>query len=215
MKYQELKLEKESIESTIWDSIKKGVVVLTVILFSINITSYATDFVVDKGVSSVKWEAKKVTGKHNGTIAFANGSISANKANITGGTLVIDMKTIVDVDLTDAGYNKKLIGHLSSDEFFAVDKFPESTLVIKKVTLVSGSDYRVSGDLTIKGVTNPFEFNAKVIQDGDKLKAEGLMTINRAKFGVKYGSSSFFKGLGDKVIYDDFTLAFNITALKK
>ena len=215
MKYQELKSKKESVELTIWSRIKKGIIVLTMILVCLNITASATDFVVDKSISTVKWEAKKVTGKHNGTIAFANGSISANKANITVGRLVIDMKTIVDVDLADAGYNKKLVGHLSSDDFFAVDKFPESTLVIKKVTLVSGSDYKVSGDLTIKGVTNPFEFNAKVNQDGDKLKAEGLMTINRAKFGVRYGSSSFFQGLGDKVIYDDFTLAFNIVALKK
>jgi len=173
------------------------------------------DYVVDKGISTVKWEAKKVTGKHNGTISFANGSVSVIKSTITGGTLVIDMKTIVDLDLTDAGYNKKLVGHLSSDDFFAVDKFPESTLVIKKVTLVSGNDYRVTGDLTIKGVTNPIEFNAKISQNGDKLNAEGVMTINRAKFGVKYGSSSFFQGLGDKVIYDDFTLDFNIVALKK
>jgi len=215
MKYQEFKSEIQPANITVLGRIKKGIVLLAMVLVGINITASATDFVVDKSNSTVKWEAKKVTGKHNGTISFANGSISANKASITGGTLVIDMKTIVDVDLADAGYNKKLIGHLSSEDFFAVDKFPEATLVIKKVNLVSGSDYKVSGDLTIKGVTNPFEFNAKVIRDGDKLKAEGTMTINRAKFGVKYGSSSFFQGLGDKVIYDDFTLAFNIVALKK
>ena len=215
MKYQKLKSEKESTNLTILGRIKKSVMALAMIFVCISLTANATDFAVDKGVSTVKWEAKKVTGKHNGTIAIANGSISANKATITGGTLVIDMKTIVDVDLTDAGYNKKLVGHLSSDDFFAVDKFPESTLVIKKATLLSGSDYKVTGDLTIKGVTNPIEFNAKVSQNGDKLNAEGIMTINRAKFGVKYGSSSFFQGLGDKVIYDDFTLAFNIEALKK
>ena len=125
------------------------------------------------------------------------------------------MKTIADVDLTDAGYNAKLIGHLKSDDFFAVDKFPESILVVKKVTLVSGNDYKFLGDLTIKGVTNPIEFTAKVTQNGDKLSAEGTITVNRAKFGVKYGSSSFFENLGDKVIYDDFTLTFNITAQKK
>ena len=215
MKYQELKSKNELIELTILDRIKKSVIALAMIFVCFSFTASATDFVVDKGVSTVKWEAKKVTGKHNGTIAIANGTLSANKATISSGTLVIDMKTIVDLDLTDSGYNKKLVGHLSSDDFFAVDKFPESTLVLNKVTLVSGSEYKLSGDLTIKGVTNPFEFNAKVTQNGDKLNAEGIMTINRAKFGVKYGSTSFFQGLGDKVIYDDFTLAFNIVALKK
>jgi len=200
---------------TILGSLKMSFVVLAVLLAGFSIKANSADYVVDKGASTVKWEAKKVTGKHNGTIAFANGSLSATKAAITGGTLVIDMKTIVDVDLTDASYNKKLIGHLSSDDFFAVDKFPEATLLVKNAEAVSGDDYKISGDLTIKGVTNPIEFNAKVKQVGDNLNAEGVMTINRAKFGVKYGSSSFFQGLGDKVIYDDFTLAFSIVASKK
>ncbi len=175
----------------------------------------ATDYNVDKSVSTVRWDAKKVTGKHNGTIAIASGSFSATNANITGGTIVIDMKSIVDLDLTDAGYNAKLTGHLKSEDFFAVDKFPESRLVVNKVSQVSGSDYKFMADLTIKGVTNPIEFNAKVTKNGDNLNAEGIMTINRAKFGVKYGSSSFFENLGDKVIYDDFTLTFNIVAKKK
>ena len=178
-------------------------------------TANATDYNVDKGSSTVRWDAKKVTGKHNGTIAVANGSFAVSKGGITGGTVVIDMKTIVDVDLTDAGYNAKLTGHLKSDDFFAVDKFPESKLVINKVTTVSSSEYKFVADLTIKGVTNPVEFNAKVTLNGEKLTAEGIMTINRAKFGVKYGSSSFFENLGDKVIYDDFTLTFNIVASKK
>lgn len=186
---------------------------LTFAIVGLNVK--AADFVVDKAVSTVKWEAKKVTGKHNGTISIASGLLNTGASGITGGTLVIDMKSIVDVDLTDAGYNAKLIGHLKSDDFFGADKFPESSLVVKNVSLVSGNEYKFLGDLTIKGVTNPIGFTAKVSLKGDKLNVEGTMTINRAKYGVKYGSSSFFENLGDKVIYDDFTLEFNLTAVKK
>ena len=192
---------------------KAAFLLVTFVIINSNVK--AGDFVVDKSASKVNWEAKKVTGKHNGTIEIANGTLSTDKSGINGGTLVIDMKTIADVDLTDAGYNAKLIGHLKSDDFFAVDKFPESKLLVKKVTLVSGNEYKFLGDLTIKGVTNPIEFTAKVTQNGDKLNAEGTITVNRAKFGVKYGSSSFFENLGDKVIYDDFTLAFNLASQKK
>ena len=204
MKYQKLELKNNF-----------RMLIILLVLVSFCGTTYASDYVVDKSASKIRWDAKKVTGKHNGTIAIANGSFSATTASITGGNLAIDMKTIVDLDLADAGYNAKLTGHLKSDDFFAVDKYPESRLIVKKVIPVSGDDYKFLADLTIKGISNPIEFNARVTKSGDKLNTEGIMTINRAKYGVKYGSSSFFENLGDKVIYDDFTLTFNITAQKK
>ena len=188
---------------------------LVVLLTGLSVMLKAADYEIDKTASKVKWEAKKVTGKHNGTISFSNGSISANKGKITGGSFVIDMKTIVDLDLTNEGFNKKLVGHLSSDDFFSVEKFPEAKMEIKKVSPVSGEEYHFVADLTIKGITNPVEFNAKVQQSGDKLNAQGVITVNRTLYGIKYGSGSFFQGLGDKVIYDDFTLAFEVVAQKK
>lgn len=195
--------------------LKMSVFLIVLLVTSINIAANAKDFVIDKAASKVKWEAKKVTGKHNGSISFDNGSISVSGSKINGGSFVIDMKTIVVEDLTDPGYNKKLIGHLSSDDFFSIEKFSQSSMVIKKVTPVSGDESKFFADLTIKGVTNPIEFNAKVTVDGDQLNAEGVITVNRTLFGIKYGSGSFFQGLGDKMIYDDFTLTFNIVALKK
>jgi hypothetical protein len=40
------------------------------------------------------------------------------------------------------------------------------------------------------------------------------LTLNRTQWGLKYGSTSFFKGLGDKAINDEFTLAVEIAAKK-
>lgn len=194
---------------------KMSFIIIALLLTGYSAAVNAADYVVDKLASQVKWEAKKVTGKHHGSILFENGSVSVTNNKISGGTFVINMKSIVDEDLTDAGYNKKLIGHLSSEDFFSVEKFPESKMVIKKVTPVSGDEYQFSADLTIKGITNPVDFNAKVTVSGAKLNAEGVITVNRTLYGIKYGSSSFFQGLGDKVIYDDFTLAFSVVAQKK
>ena len=188
---------------------------LLLMLITFSVTVKATEYVVDKATSKVKWEAKKVTGKHNGTITFASGSVSVTGNKISGGTFIIDMKTIANEDITDAGMKAKLMGHLASDDFFSVEKFPESKMVIKSATLISGNDYHFLADLTIKGITQPIEFNAKSSVTGDKLNAEGVITVNRTLFGIKYGSGSFFEGLGDKVIYDDFTLAFNVVAQKK
>jgi len=188
---------------------------LMVMLLGFSVTMNAAEYVVDKTASKVKWEAKKVTGQHNGSISFANGSIVATGNKISGGSFVIDMKSLSNEDITDAGMKAKLMGHLASDDFFSIEKFPESKMVIKKVTAVSGDEFKFLVDLTIKGITNPVEFNAKVTASGDKLSADGVITVNRTLYGIKYGSGSFFQGLGDKVIYDDFTLAFSVVAQKK
>jgi polyisoprenoid-binding protein YceI len=212
MMNQKFKPETKNNRNTNFGIIK--VTILLVAFSAVSLAVKATDYVVDKTASKLKWEARKVTGKHNGTIMFESGSMTTAKNKIIGGTFIVNMKTIVDEDLTDSEWNKKLIGHLSSDDFFSVEKFPQSKMEVKKATLISGNDYKFLTDLTIKGVTKPVEFTAKVTIDGDKLNTQGLITINRTLFGIKYGSGSFFQGLGDKMIFDDFTITFEVTAQK-
>jgi len=194
---------------------KTSTFVIFLMLMGFGMTLNATEYVVDKGASNVKWEAKKVTGKHNGTISFANGTIVGTGNKISGGTFVIDMKSMANEDITNEGMRAKLMGHLASDDFFSIEKFPESKMVIKNVTPVSGNEFKFFADLTIKGITNPVEFNAKTTSSGDKIEAEGVITVNRTLYGIKYGSGSFFQGLGDKAISDDFTLTFSVVAQKK
>ena len=184
-------------------------------VFLVSTFAFSDEYSVNKSASKVKWEAKKVTGKHDGTISFVNGSVKLNGNKISDGSFVIDMNTIVVTDITDPGTNKKLVGHLSSDDFFSVAKFPQSKLEIKNSELKSGDNYRFVGDLTIKGITKPVEFDAKVNVSSGKLTASGIITVNRTLYDIKYGSGSFFSGLGDKMIYDDFTLEFEFIADKK
>jgi polyisoprenoid-binding protein YceI len=182
---------------------------LLVLALTLTTSVFAEKQNVDTAKSSVKWLAKKVTGEHTGTIAIKEGNLVVEKGKITGGKVVIDMNTIVDVDLTDAGYNSKLIGHLKSDDFFSVATFPTADLVITKVES-NGNSSAFSGNLTIKGITNPISFTATSEKDGKNTSYKGTLTIDRSKFNVRYGSKSFFNDLGDKVIYDDFTLDFNL-----
>jgi len=44
--------------------------------------------------------------------------------------------------------------------------------------------------------------------------ATGSAVVDRAKFDVKYASKAFFEDIGDKMIYDEFTLKFSIVAAK-
>ena len=47
------------------------------------------------------------------------------------------------------------------------------------------------------------------------LNATGVVVVNRTKYDINYWSGSFFSDLGDKMIYDDFTLKFKLAAVKK
>lgn len=170
---------------------------------------------IDAAKSTVKWLGKKVTGQHEGTIAVKGGSIELEKNNLKGGSIEIDMTTIKNTDLKDAEYNKKLTDHLNSDDFFSTAKNPVATLKIKEAKELKGNKeatHEVTGDLTIKGITHPVTFPAKVeIKDGIAA-AQGKITIDRTQYEIKYGSGKFFQNLGDKMINDTFELTFEVMA---
>jgi polyisoprenoid-binding protein YceI len=74
------------------------------------------------------------------------------------------------------------------------------------------NQYIVTGKLTIKGITNKISFPATVNINNGGLTANGTAKIDRAQYDIKYNSGSFFKDLGDKMIYDDFEIEFDLVA---
>jgi len=169
--------------------------------------------------SSVTWNGKKVTGEHNGEIALESGSLTVAGDQLTGGTLVMDMKSISNKDLTNAEDNGKLVGHLKSDDFFGVEKYPTATFEITGVSPIAGAaagqpNYNVAGALTIKDKTNPVTFPATVNVADGVVTAQADVTVDRTKYDIRYGSNSFFDNLGDKAINDEFTVTFDVTAQK-
>lgn len=168
--------------------------------------------------STVGWHAKKVTGEHMGNVKIKSGSIVVDHHAPSRGEFVIDMTSITCTDLKDAGYNAKLVGHLKSDDFFSVAKYPEATLKIKSFTPVAGSrageaNYTIKGDLTIKGITKEISFPAVMTVTDRMITAKADIKIDRSEFDVRYGSGKFFDNLGDKLIYDDFTMSVDLTAV--
>jgi polyisoprenoid-binding protein YceI len=127
------------------------------------------------------------------------------------------MASITDIDLKDAEYNKKLLNHLKSDDFFNVEKFPTAVLKIKNAKSVegfTGPTYEITADLTIKGKTNEVKFPAMIQTKDGKTTATANITIDRTKWDIKYGSGKFFTGLGDKVINDEFKLDVALASAK-
>lgn len=164
-------------------------------------------FNIVSALSNIDWVGKKVTGAHNGTIGIKAGSLTLTAGKLTGGKFIIDTTSIKILDIADAATNAQFAGHLASDDFFSIEKYPEATL---EITSVAGN--QVEGNLTIKGITHPINFDAAVNVSGDTLTASAKVVIDRTKYEMRFRSGNFFKDLGDTLIYNDFDLDINITA---
>lgn len=154
--------------------------------------------------SSITWLGKKVTGEHSGTVNLKSGYLNMDGDKITAGSFVIDMTSLAVTDL-QGEYKANLEGHLSSEDFFGTANHPTATFTISKAKK-DGMTYKVAGDITIKGVTQPLTFDLHMKDN----KAHAKLVIDRTKFGITYGSGSFFDDLKDKAIYDDFELDVNL-----
>jgi polyisoprenoid-binding protein YceI len=159
----------------------------------------------DTEKTKLNWKGEKVLGEHSGTVQLKSGWLTYENNKITGGEFLIDMPTI-----KTAENNERLEGHLKSDDFFGVEKFPVSKLVLTESTPFDKGTGTVKGSLTIKDVTNPVEFKATMQKKDDGQWFFSKITVDRAKYNIKYGSGSFFDNLGDKTIYDEFELKVNM-----
>lgn len=155
--------------------------------------------------STVSWKAYKVTGSHYGTVALQSGSLTFSDGKLSGGSFVVNMTTLTANDL-EGEWKDKLEGHLKSDDFFSVEKHQTSTLVFTGVKASGKNSYKVTADLTIKGITKPITFDLAVYGS----KANATLKVDRAEYDIRYGSGSFFDNLGDKTIYDEFDLVVDL-----
>ncbi|MAZ37349.1 YceI family protein [Salibacteraceae bacterium] len=155
---------------------------------------------VDTKASTVNWKAEKVTGEHVGTINIKSGELVNEGGSIKGGTIVMDMTSIVCTDIADPSTNAKLIGHLKSDDFFSVEKNNTATFEITNIKVISAKKVTITGNMSIKGITNEQSFEATTSLVGGKMNITGIMKIDRTKYKVVYGSGSVFDDLGDKMI---------------
>ncbi|MFV5695213.1 YceI family protein [Flavobacterium sp. LB3P122] len=173
---------------------------LVVVLSTLSLTAQKKK--VDAVNSSINWVGKKVTGQHNGTVNLKSGTLVFKGKKLASGTFIVDMTSLTATDL-QGEYQGKLNGHLKSEDFFGTEKFPTATLVFKKIAVKAPNVYTVTGDLTIKGITNPITFDLATTKN----TAATTFKVDRTKYDIKYNSASIFSSIGDKAISDDFELA--------
>jgi polyisoprenoid-binding protein YceI len=186
---------------------KLSITILSALLMSLSLT--AATVKLDTGKSKVNWLGTKVTGKHNGTVNVKSGELKIEKGILKSGVVTVDMKTIKVTD--GSPYSEKLVAHLNSNDFFAVDVKGNdvATFTTNSIKAMGKGKYKVEGSLMIKKKKAPV--NLILNEKGGQYTGE--LKFDRTKYDIRYGSGNFFSDLGDKMIHDEVVL--NITLVPK
>jgi polyisoprenoid-binding protein YceI len=164
---------------------------------------------VDLASSVITWKGTKPTGAHDGTIMLQEGSLNLEAGKLTGGTFVIEMSSIKNLDL-DAESAAKIVGHLSAPDFFDVATYATSKFVITSVIEAEGK-LAVTGNLTVKDITKSITIPATLLSVGNVTTFKSdKFNIDRTEFNIKYASKTFFDNLKDKFIDDAIELSFTV-----
>jgi polyisoprenoid-binding protein YceI len=159
-----------------------------------------------------------------GTLNLKSGEITVENDAVTSGDFIIDMTTLkVDpASVTEA--DKKptdLEAHLKNADFFDVEKNPTSDFKITAVAdlagelpkdAVAGANKTVSGNLTLLGKTLNVSFPAKVTVAEGKASLEAKFTVNRADWGIKFGTDE--TDPAEWMISKDIEIGINVNAAK-
>ena len=119
-------------------------------------------------ISTVRGQFKGVTG----TVNWDDQDISKSTVDIT-----------IDANTVDTSEPKR-DADLKSDKFFEVAKYPTITFKSKKIEQVSAGKLKITGDLTIHGVTKPAQITAQVKVNGSQVQANGSTAFNMTDFGI-------------------------------
>ncbi|MDB5151640.1 MAG: hypothetical protein JWR54_391 [Mucilaginibacter sp.] len=174
---------------------------------------------LDVKKSKLFWKAPK--NRHNGFILFNSGTLSNFTAGRpTRGTFSINMNSMRSTDEALAAGRKNVDDKLRSEDFFAVSRYPTATMLVKQILPEQNpATYKVSGELTIKGVTKPIEFTTIMKQNGNTIIARANTNISREKWNINHQPQptpwDFVARMKDNLVEDDIPLSLELVFTEK
>ncbi|NMH28835.1 YceI family protein [Flavobacterium silvaticum] len=171
--------------------------------------SQGQKYSIDTTQTVVTWKGSNLVGSnsHAGYVHISKGELMIDNNRIVGGTAEIDMNTIED---ENHERDNGLIKHLKGPDFFDVKKFP-----LSKIVLTQNAESRnITGNLTIRGITQPVSFAAKLETRDGIVNLSGYLAIDRTLWDVRYKSGKFYDNLADQTISDYIEFHIKIVAKK-
>jgi polyisoprenoid-binding protein YceI len=158
-----------------------------------------TNIVIDSDSSLVFWKGTKPTGDiHVGTVNIKEGTLYIDNVNVKGGKFVMEMSSILvtDEDMSEKG-KRKLKKHLTNEDFFDTDNYPEA-----KLEITSSTSDSLKANLEIKNITKSITIPYSLKKVNGKITANSSFSIDRTLWGITYKSGNFFSNLANRLIDD-------------
>ncbi|MBI1884496.1 MAG: YceI family protein [Chlamydiae bacterium] len=171
---------------------------LSVLFFLVGALSYGQveNYVIDPVHSSVTFKIRHFFSKVTGDFDQFEGAITVNLDNMEANRVQASIET-ASINTR----NEKRDHHLQSPDFFDAAQFPKIIFQSKKWKKVGDSQYEVTGDLSMHGVTKEVVLSVKStgfgkgMNDIDISGWEASTTVKKSDFGMTYGGAT----LGDDV----------------
>lgn len=187
----------------------------TIVALALPAFAFASTWTIDPDHSNIGFKVRhlmvsNVRGsfdKHSGTVEIDDKDITRSKVNIS-----------IDTNSINTNVQKR-DEHLRSADFFDVTKYPTMTFVSKKVAKAGKDKLKVTGDLTLHGVTKQVVLDVagptKESKDpwGNIRKGATATTkINRKDFGLVWNAALETGGV---TVGDEVTITLEIEMIKK
>ncbi|GHI04731.1 polyisoprenoid-binding protein [Streptomyces cellostaticus] len=179
-----------------------------------DLTALTGDYTIDPAHTTIGFVARHamVTNVKGSFLDFT-GALHLDGEDPAKSTATLDVR----MDSVETG-NADRDGHLKSADFFKTDEFPAMTFRSTEAEALGGGEYRITGDLSILGVTKPLtidlEFNgsAKDPFGNERVGFEGKAEILRSEWGLTWNAALETGGF---LVSDKIKLNFDISAIKQ
>ena len=193
--------------------IKKAISALFLFLFSgfVIASPFGETYTVNTESSKVKWTGYHLAKsyEHWGYVSIKSGSVELEGEDLVGGEVVIDMTSISNVDVEDSKDNAKLVKDLSSKRFFNAKEFPEANLKIKSSEKSGDGSFKITADITIRGITKEIQFDATRTKGGETVEFTAAFEVDRIAHEVMAMWS-----IENAILSNKFDLEINLVASK-
>jgi polyisoprenoid-binding protein YceI len=165
---------------------------------------------VDPSHSNVSFEVR-----HMG-IATVRGAFRTFEGQIDASGNAPVLKGSVEVDTIDTG-DENRDGHLKSPEFFDSAQYPQITFHSTAGEPADGGQIRLTGEITIKGITKPIELTGEIAENGqdpwgnERIGLELVGKIDRREFDLKWNQTL---PNGNLLVANEVKLLVSVSAVK-